>query len=222
VVPKRFRPQDLKSLSPQHLAHSEDITDVLLSVDLLARHDERISIREMLHERFLKEQDFRIPVRVADLRTGQLPEKAADVIPDGFVRVSAQAASGLRGFPIVIEVDRDTEEQFAFRQKIARLYVFGTSEAFERVYGARSLNVAFVVLPPKRDPLVRLAEIMEWTERELRQRKLTHDAPSFSFCALDPATTDPADLWLGATWLHPFSTSPHALIDLSEPAKGGL
>ena len=29
-----------KKLTPAHLAHSEDITDVLLSFDLLARHDD--------------------------------------------------------------------------------------------------------------------------------------------------------------------------------------
>jgi hypothetical protein len=36
-VPRRFRRGDLATLSPQHLAHSEAITDVLLSFDLLSR-----------------------------------------------------------------------------------------------------------------------------------------------------------------------------------------
>jgi hypothetical protein len=63
-VPNRFRPSDQKQLNPKHLAHSEDITDVLLSFDLLARHDDRITITEMLHERFLTEQHFKVPVQM--------------------------------------------------------------------------------------------------------------------------------------------------------------
>jgi len=54
-VPKRFRPIDVKTLKPRHLAHSEDLTDVLLSFDLLAKHVGRITVTEMLHERFLFE-----------------------------------------------------------------------------------------------------------------------------------------------------------------------
>ena len=90
----------------------------------------------------------------------------------------------------MIEVDRDTEQQIDFREKIAKLYAFGTSETYERLYQARSFNVAFFIQAPKRNPVDRLTEVLLWTERELRQRHLEHDAVSFSFCALDPATTD--------------------------------
>jgi hypothetical protein len=121
----------------------------------------------------------------------------------------------------VIEVDRDTERQVAFRDKIANLYAFGMSETYERVYGARSLNVAVFFPPAHGDPQARLAEALDWTERELRHRRLEHEAVSFSFCALDPVTTPPAELLLGSHWLHPFSTTPHALIDLAETAEGG-
>ncbi len=220
-VPQRFRRSDLTSLSPKHLAHSEALTDVLLSFDLLARHDARIAIAELLHERFLFEQRFKVPVRSVDALTGQIVERPMEVTPDAFVKVSAQTTRGLRRFPILVEVDRDTEQQVVFREKIAKLSAFGTSETYERLYAARSFNVAFFVRAPKRDPLLRLTEIMTWTERELRQRRLEHEAAAFSFCALDPATTPPAELLLGATWLHPFSTTPHALIDLSE-TEGGL
>jgi hypothetical protein len=37
-VPKRFRLIDVKSLNPRLLALSEDLTDVLLRFDLLAKH----------------------------------------------------------------------------------------------------------------------------------------------------------------------------------------
>lgn len=219
-APRRFRPIDVQTLNPRHLAHSEEITDVLLGFDLLARHDVRIEITDLLHERFLFEQRVKVPVRGIDPLTGHITERRMDVTPDAFVKVSALTASGLRRFPILIEVDRDTEQQVVFREKIAKLYAFGTSEAYARRYEAHSFNVAFFVRAPRRDPLLRLTEVMTWTERELRQRHLEHEASAFSFCALDPVATPPADLFLGANWLHPFSTRFHALIDLAETEGG--
>lgn len=223
-VPQRFRRSDLTSLSPKHLAHSEDVTDVLLSVELLARHDPRIEVLELLHERFLFEQRFTVPVQVAHPVTGEVRQDVMEVTPDAFVKVAAwvEAEARRRIFPILIEVDRDTEAQVVFREKIAKLYAFGTSETYERVYGARSFNVAFFIQAPRRDPQQRLAELLTWTERELKQRQLVHDAVSFSFCALDPVTTTPETLLLGPSWFHPFSTVPHALIDLSVAPEGGI
>jgi hypothetical protein len=223
-VPQRFRRSDLFSLSPKHLAHSEDVTDVLLNFDLLVRHDGRIEIAEMLHERFLFEQRFKVPVRMVHLVTGEVRQEPMEVTPDAFVKVSAwvEGEQKRRVFPILVEVDRDTEQQVVFREKIAKLYAFGTSETYEQVYGARSFNVAFFVQAPRRDPLQRLAELLAWTERELKQRQLTHDAVSFSYCALDPAATPPEVLLLGASWFYPFSTTPHSLIDLSEASEGGV
>ncbi len=221
-VPKRFRPIDIRNLTPRHLAHSEDLTDALLSVDLLARRDERITMTEMLHERFLFEQRFKVPVSFTDLVTGEIRQEPKEVTSDAFVKVTGQVGSTRRIFPIMIEVDRDTEQQIDFREKIAKLYAFGTSETYERLYQARSFNVAVIIQAPKRDPLDRLTEVLAWTERELRQRHLEHDAVSFSFCGLDPETTPPEDLWLGPHWLHPFSTTPHALIDLADDPEGGV
>lgn len=221
-VPKRFRRSDLTTLSPQHLAHSAAITDVLLSFDLLARHDDRITIGEMLHERFLQEQRFKVPVRAVHALTGEIVTTSPEVIPDAFVRVVAQVGRRFRRFPLLIEVDRDTEEQSAFREKIARLYAFGTSEPYARLYGARTFTVAFFIQAPRRDPLARLAEVLDWTERELRQRGVEHDADAFRFCALNPATTPPQDLLLGKYWLSPFSTTPQPLLDLSLVPEGGV
>jgi len=93
-------------------------------------------------------------------------------------------------------------------------------EAYARRYEAHSFNVAFFVRAPRRDPLLRLTEVMTWTERELRQRHLEHEAAAFSFCALDPVATRPDDLFLGANWLQPFSTRFHTLIDLAETEGG--
>lgn len=221
-VPRRFRPIDVRTLSPRHLAHSEDLTDVLLSCDLLACRDARITLVEMLHERFLFEQRCKVPVSITDPLTGSTRQEPKEVTSDAFVKVTAQVGNARRSFPILIEVDRDTEQQIAFREKIAKLAAFGTSEMYARLYEARSFNVAVLVQAPRRNPLDRLTEVLVWTEHELIQRRLEHEAVSFSFCALDPEATAPADLWLGPHWLHPFSSTPHALIDLSEHPEGGL
>jgi hypothetical protein len=221
-IPQRFRPGDITNLSPRHLEHSAAITDVLLSFDLLAKRDGRITVADLLHERFLHERRFKVAVPILQPLTGEPGTRVVQIVPDAFVRVVARAADGYRSFPLDIEVDRDTERQVAFREKIANLYAFGMSEAYERHYGARSFNVAVFLPPAHGDPQARLAEVLDWTERELAQRGLEHEAISFSFCALDPVTTPPAELLLGPHWYSPFDTTPHALIELSASAEGGI
>ena len=207
-VPNRFRPSDMKKISYSHLAHSEAITDVLLSVDLLAKHHDGITVTEMLHERFLTEQRFKVPVRFTHPVTGEIREEPAEVIPDAFVKVAAMVGTGRRIFPIMVECDRDTEEQLDFRTKIARLHAFGTSEKYRELYQARRFNVAFFIQAPRRDPIDRLTEVLAWTGRELTQRNLEPAASSFSFCALDPETTAPEDLLLGPNWYPPAQHEP--------------
>lgn len=219
-VPARFRRNDLLGLSPQHLNHSEAITDVLIAFDLLARRDPRIEIADLVHERFLHEQRFKVRVPSAHAASGGTPGRVVEVVPDAFVRVLARVGGRSRRFPLIVEVDRDTEQQRAFREKIAALHAFATSGEFGRVYGARFFTVAFFVLAPRRDPARRLAEVVAWTERELTQRGLAHDGPAFGFCALDPAATPPETLLLGDCWYSPFARAPHPLIDLTADEGG--
>src|SRR5215213_6191222 len=100
-VPKRFRPIDVKTLNPRHLAHSEDLTDVLLSFDLLARRDDRITVTEMLHERFLFEQRFKVPVSFTHPVTGEITQEQMEVTPDASVKVTGQVGNTRRIFNLL-------------------------------------------------------------------------------------------------------------------------
>ena len=62
--------------------------------------------------------------------------------------------------PLMVECDRDTEEQIEFRTKIAQAPRVGTSEKYRELYQARRFNVAFFIQAPRRDPIDRLTEVL--------------------------------------------------------------
>ena len=82
--------------------------------------------------------------------------------------------------------------------------------------------MAFFIQAPRRNPVDRLTEALLWTERELKLRTMDHAGTRFRFCALDPATTTPEELLLGANWYTPFDSTPQTLINLSVSTEGGV
>lgn len=217
-LPQRFRPGELKTLSPAHLHHTALITDVLLSFDLLARRTPLVTIREMVHERFLQEQRFKVRVRLTNRLTGEVEDKPVEYVPDAFVEAIVQDERGRFSLPIVVEADRDTEKQRQFREKIGLLLAYIAAPEYERLFETDSANVAFFVRSSWRDTALRLAEVVGWTEAELRARGLEHEAETFGFCGLDPATTPPEQLLTGRCWFRPFAPAPAAL--LARPEGG--
>jgi hypothetical protein len=95
-VLKRFRPIDVKTFSARHLAHSEDLTDVLLCFDHLVKPDDRITGTEMLHER------FKVPVQFAHRVAGEISQQLMKVTPDALVTVAARVGSVCRPLPFLV------------------------------------------------------------------------------------------------------------------------
>jgi hypothetical protein len=91
-----------------------------------------------------------------------------------------------------------------------------SSETGQRLCGAHPCTVACFVHAAQGDPLTRLTDVQAWMEQELQERHAEQQATVFRFCALNPAAVPPLELVLGEHWVHPFSTTPHPLIDLTE------
>jgi protein involved in plasmid replication-relaxation len=213
-VPQRFRPVEIRELSVSQRWHTKAISDVLLAFDLLAKHNDRIRIEELLHERYLHERRFKVDVPELNKRTGQTELLPAFVVPDAYVQVVARIGNKGRRIPLVVEVDADSEYQVAFRRKIRRLFTFGENEEYKRVYGVGSYQIAFFVFSPRRDPARRLASLLNYTEAELQALNMANYARRIGFCALDPATTTPEELLLAPVWRHPFTDTRSPLLDL--------
>ncbi len=212
----RYRPSEQEQRSDYFLAHTLACNDVFIAAELLHRQVPAIRLKQWVHERSLR----RTPVRVTlSLGAGGQAVRRT-VIPDGWLdfRISEHDGSVSQAC-VILELDRDQEEQQRWRHKVAELVAYTTRPGlaapspYEAAFGTDVATIAVVVAP--RDPRVaarRCLELRTWTEKELEHLGATDRADDFRFTA-EPPTTDPQRLFLEPCWSRPFSIQPLPLLE---------
>lgn len=108
-VPDSFRSSKETGKSYLHLGHTLEVNDLLIAAMLLAKTDPRLSLASFLHERVLKQQPY----------TAEGPKGKATIIPDAYLTFAMATSDGRqRRFPVLLELDRGTEEKQHFRHRI--------------------------------------------------------------------------------------------------------
>lgn len=195
-VSLRVRPSEERLHSYLFLAHTLCVNDVLLAVHMLAKTDRRIVLAGMRHERDLK----RAPVAVVTAAGERIA-----VVPDGWIDIRVQDWQ----YCFVLELDRGTEEQKAWKRKVRGLVAFA-SGPYQAAFNTDSLTIAVLTTAGEK----RCVDLRRWTEEELSAIQHTHAAGFFAVASLVPATTSPQQLFLGRLWQTPFTPSLQALIEL--------
>ena len=181
------------------LAHTLAVIDLLIAVELLARHGRRLYLAEVLTERELRQK----PVRVA------LPDGShTAVIPDGWIDLRLH---GHRQVAIALELDRGTTDQARWRRKVSALLAWADGP-YQRRFGTPSLTIAVVAT----SGATRAAGLLRWTEAELRRYDRAEDADLFRFTSLDPTCTVGPELFRAACWRRPFDHEAVPLVSLPE------
>lgn len=210
-LPPRYRPGELAGRSPQHWPHTLAIADVLIAFTLLTRNHPSIQVAAMRHERELK----RHPVKVDVVRPGTGELRRSVVIPDGWVDLRLALPAGAVQECYALEVDRGTEYQAAWRDKVAALLAFADGP-YQAAFGTPSLTIAVVATTGPE----RARQLVAWTEAELRRRNAEGDGPLFRVVGADPAVVSPEELFLASAWFVPFALEPIPLIALEEAGTG--
>src|SRR5215217_5417080 len=154
-----FRPSEEKRASENSpfMIHRLAAIDVMIAAERLCSENPSITCPRMLSERELKRTALR--VQVPSVATGQA--RSIAVIPDGWFQLSYRNQNP---YSIALELDRGTEDQKVWRQKIAAYIVWAQGpymEAFE------TDNVTVAVVCPDGS---RVTQLIEWTMRELTAR----------------------------------------------------
>jgi hypothetical protein len=210
-VRARFRPAELRALKFPFHDHTLALNDVLIALErLAARLPDRLWLEEVRHEQLLRERP--LTVALGDGRT-------AGVVPDAWLdlRFPRPDRRPLREC-WWLELDRGTEGQRDFREKVANLIAATVAGAYQDAFGTDLLTVA-VVTVPERNPAQRREQLLRWIEQELGRLGLTDQADLFSVTSQDAARVDPAAMFLAPTWYVPFGTEPLPLLE--PPGVGG-
>lgn len=209
LLPTYFRPSEEAKAAENHpfMTHRLAALDVLIAAELLCG-EQLVSCPRMLTERELKPRAIRVEVPAGPNSLDVQPRRVA-VIPDGWFQLSV---AGDHPYSIALELDRGTEDQRVWRQKIAAYGVWAQGP-YQRLFETDNLTVA-VVCPDVR----RRAQLAAWTEMELSLRSLDQLKEIFLFTATSPVETSPQGFFFGRRW---HSLSEPAALSLLDPPQAG-
>jgi hypothetical protein len=173
------------------MRHTLAAIDVLVAAERLCM-DYDVSCPRMLTERNLKKSALRVDVPAGP--NGRVARNVA-VIPDGWFQLQIGDAEP---YSFALELDRATEEQKVWRQKVAAYTVWaGDNGPYADAFETNDLTIA-VVCPDER----RCRMLIDWTLRELKLRGTDEDfAAMFLFGYASPERTPPYDFFFAPNWL---------------------
>jgi hypothetical protein len=200
-VPERFRPsEEIGKVSP----HTMEIAAFGVALERFCRRSAVLRIAQFRHERVLPAT----PIRLAD---GSTPR----VRPDAWVQLAIERPEGIKQRCWVLEIDRASEYQVAFREKIRRLLAY-RKEPYRQQFGTESIAILFTVPTAHRRDLVR-----GYIEAEIAAHERTTGTKVrpdlFWITDADPREAD-TDLFLAPCWVQPFRGATAALLAPSGPA----
>ena len=203
-TPIRFRPsEEIGKPSP----HTMAISDFGVALERFCRAHPLIHIAQYRHERVL-------PYATVQFPTGT----SRRVRPDAWVQLAIDRPDGIKQRCYVLEVDRSSEYQRDFREKV-RALLFYRREAYRELFGTESIAFLFTVPTAHRRDLVHAYIEAEIADHEkLMGKKVRPDL--FWITATDPREVDTA-LFTAPVWVHPFGSGTVSLLDLNLPASGG-
>jgi len=198
-VREYFRPSQEEDSAKNFLfrEHMLAITDILIHALLFVKSEPSYRIAAMQHERVFKNT----PIKATYTRNNR--EETKTIVPDAYLAFACTSPSGKEvQIPVLVELDRGTEDQKFFRRRIRAYIVFLKSRAFKTLFGIENITVAFATTRDHN----RIRQMREWTRKELA---LTNE-PSwlsqlFLFTSLPENMSDikPRQLFLDPVWYLP-------------------
>lgn len=193
----RFRPAEQDERSYLFLSHTLAVNDVLIAATRL--HDAVPAARlvDFLHERMLRSMPVAVQTGVGE-RMSIVPDAWMDFHLNNTARMS-----------IVLELDRGTIEQVAFKRKLRGLVAFAQGP-YQEAFHSPSLTIAVATTAGAH----RCQLMRSWCEQVLTALHQEGEAEVFLFTALPAGALAPATLFLEAVWQQPFTTRPVTLLEL--------
>jgi hypothetical protein len=212
-VPVRpyFRPSEETRAAENNpfMTHRLAAIDVLIAGDCLCRNHP-VTCPRMLTERELKQAPVRVDVPAAPRAEASTARRVA-VIPDAWFQL---CVAGEAPVSIALELDRGTEDQMVWRQKVAALAVWAVGP-YRKAFATDNLTIA-VVCPD----VARRDVLAGWTMRELEARGHRELVDIFLFTCESPVSSTPAAFFFGPHWFLPHHPDPVPLLDRPpEPAS---
>jgi hypothetical protein len=183
----------------QHLSHSIAVNDVLIAAVLLTKHHSAIALADLRTEWMLKH---------TPLVVHQPQQPAIHVVPDAWCDFRLSVQGQTIQYPLLLELDRGSEDQSQLRRKIHNLLIAVLSDAYIQQFGTSHVTIAFATTAGAK----RAASLKAWIEKELTAMQRQHEADLFLIADITDVVTTPDSLFLGPLWVCPFHTDRYSLL----------
>ncbi len=185
----------------EHLqAHILGINDVILTAygyTFLAPH--RAAVQLVQHDLVLKRQP--VVLTIDGKRRSYIPDLWLEMTIDG------------ERWNFCVELDRGTEQEPKWRDKVRLLLAFARNGAKER-FGERMSAILIIVNPEESHRGAhRLTQLLRWTETYLREQGREAWGQVLLFGALDPSTCSAEGFFQAHWWRTPFDATRHTLLE---------
>ena len=198
-VREYFRPSQEEDSAKNFLfrEHMLAISDILIQSLLFVKTEPSYRIETMLHERVFKNN----PMKATSTRNNR--DETKTIVPDAYLAFIHTKADGKEELiPVLVELDRGTEDQKFFRKRIRAYSVFLKSRAFKTLFTIENITVAFATTKDHH----RVRQMREWAAKEFAStNEPSWLANLFLFTALpeNMGESEPRHLFLDPVWYTP-------------------
>jgi hypothetical protein len=198
-VREYFRPFQEKDSAKNFLfrEHILAISDILIHALLFVKSEPSYRINTLLHERVFKNN----PIKATYTRSGR--EETKTIVPDAYLEFVYTGQNGKEEtIPVLVELDRGTEDQKFFRRRIRAYIVFLRSRAFETLFEVKNITVAFATTTDHN----RVNKMREWARLELavtNEPKWLSGLFLFTTLPENMGDIEPRQLFLDPVWYVP-------------------
>lgn len=206
-----FEKTDLKTRSYGWFMHLLETNDFLIQAAILEKSDPAVFLFDWQH-------DFAIAAN--SIATSDQTGKRVEIKPDGFLDFRStntrESEQKTKRFCFLVELDRGTERDEKFRQKIRNYLTAHEQEKLTTHFRTKQLTIIFPTTAGAR----RVEKMRYLTRLELGDTKEdSYRNQMFKFAAVPPLMQQPQDsktLFCTPAWLAPYGTKEAALIELEQ------
>ena len=189
-----YRPSDASARSYYHLKHALALTDFLVAAQVYSNSQQEIELETLRTQYELERTPAHITV------TSRNKTETVKVVPDAWLDFTLQGEHS----PILLEIDRATEEEKKFKAHVkARVEFIKPEGRYKQLFGTNAVTVAYATTGNEN----RLKHMINWTENVLTELDKQNYADSFRFCIL-PDDLSTTTLFASPSWYRPFESTP--------------
>jgi hypothetical protein len=199
-----FRPEKVKHLSYNHVAHSLFLTRFLVAAHMWSKQQSDFRLSKTR----IEYQLAKAPGSVVIEREGG--KETVSVIPDAWLLFERlKDGKHANWFPILLEIDRGTEYRQKFKRHVQSRIEFIRSGGYKELFGMEWVTIAYVTTGERPDYREsRLRAMCEWTREVLEELQEEDWASVFLFSTLSLDEMYSPIIFQKPVWFKPNEPTP--------------